>query len=96
MFQRFQKNEDVMFSSCNTVANLLMLIFASQKFNTSAGMELKFYFFGNICLRACSEAQALIALNTKSLAAQLSNAASVHTQSHVITINYVDAPDMQN
>lgn len=55
MFQCFQNSEDVLFSSCNTVANLLMLIFGSQKSDTSAEMELKFDFFENMCLCTCTE-----------------------------------------
>lgn len=56
MFRCFQKNEGILFSSRNVVANLLILISASQKSDTSAGLELKFYFFENICLCTCTEA----------------------------------------
>jgi len=45
MFQCFQKNEDILLSSCNTAANLLMLIFASQKSKIFPGIELKLDFF---------------------------------------------------
>lgn len=47
-------NGDILFSSHKRVANLLMFIFASQKSDASARMEVKFYFFENICL--CTEA----------------------------------------
>lgn len=55
MLQCFQKNEDILFSSHNMNANLLILIFASQKSDTSAATEGRFYFFGNICLCTCTE-----------------------------------------
>lgn len=49
------------------IANLLMLIFASLKSDTSAAMEGRFYFFGNICLCTCTELKALVIRNATQL-----------------------------
>lgn len=40
----------------NTFATLLMVLFAPQKSNSPAGMELKFYFSASIFLYACAVA----------------------------------------